>query len=249
MITRCIRAIAFVSAIAALTSCSVFSAGKDEPGKPSPGKRPSAVSAQQVCGELLNDGGSRAIVELTRSREVIPMDGRGETKTVAVAAQMKSLSQSEVSRGETSLHSICSFKAPPKGVDSKRVNFDYGWTTEPSKVPEERLLYSAGSALVELDVNRLDPGSIYYKCRLKSDVTGVVKGAFKGEWNSNGLSSAEEDRNQVRILLASASKMSQELGCTNDPDLSASSKAKLVNGDHKPDELPLDWPSLSASKG
>ncbi|GAB2793101.1 hypothetical protein [Streptomyces daliensis] len=238
-INRALRTSASFLLVFLVTGCSSLGGDGSRDGGPDEEKKPVLVDAHKVCDGLLGQAGGDALVELTQDRRVI---SRGLGDVGKVVRQMKSASATSGSGAR--LGNICSFKAPTKGVDSQSVEFSYGWGAVPEKVPKRRLISSAGAAFVTRDVDRIAPTVLYFRCARESEPEGVVKGEFTGNWDLNGLSAPEEDRNHIRVALASASAMSDALGCANDPDLSPGAEPKLLNGDAKPSDPPSPFPEL-----
>lgn len=236
------RTIAVACVAVTAVGCSL--SGGDDPGGPSSANEtPKPVKSGKICGALIGKSGEQALEKLSQSAMVLPATGKKSSRLERVVAGMKATAGKEARRNPVS---VCTFSAPPEGISKTTVDFSFGWGDEPDKVPEKHLLYSAGSALVSVDSNPNARADLYYKCKISTHSVGIVAGEFRGDWASSDLTSVEKDKLRVRIFLSAASKVADALNCKNDPGLSPESEIELLNGDHKVNAPPLDWPELPA---
>jgi len=229
-----LRAAVVTSLVALLASCS----GSEDKKEEDHHKDSSSVATSKLCDGLLGTTGGASLAELTRSQKVTVTAGDHGTERERVAKRMRSTEGA--GQGSPRLASICTFKAPSRaGADGQETaRIQYGWAPAPRKYSKGHDYLLAGSTIVDSYFwSESDRTSIHYKCKLPSGHSGTVTGRFNGGWiNRSGAKGVEHKYS--RILLASASAMSDALGCVNKPDLAPTSRITDLNHDVPPNKLP-----------
>lgn len=219
------------SVLVAASSCSASNVNEPE-GSSSAESPPAPVSGREVCGGVLGEAGGDALARLTGQPYASPVSGNGGAEIKRTAAQMRNAPSDVASGHKRQFSSVCTFRAPPRTVESQEVDLKYGWTEVPRGDEGYHKYYSTDSALFDVGYKNFDDVSIYYPCEVKSGNMGVVRGNFQARWAPEDLETQEQDSSYAQILLAVSSEMSENLGCANKPDLSPTSKIKkMYSGD------------------
>lgn len=203
---------------------------------------PTSQSYSKLCGGLLGEAGGAALSRITGHKEFVPLSNTEADRLSSVARKMK-----ETAGTGGALSSICSFKVgkhDPESFNTHRVDIESGWMELPDTVRGEHptgdrhYFFSSGSAISDVSYEKRVTTTTYFACRTADGATRTVASTFRGDWASveDRLPKDEGKRARQRILLAASSKLSVALGCTNNPQLSPTSKIKELVGKSPIDE-------------
>lgn len=193
---------------------------------------PAPQSYSELCGRLLGEAGGAALSRITGHKEFVPLSNAEPDRLSTVAQKMK-----KTAGADSTLSSICSFKVgkrDPESFNTYRVDIESGWKEIPEAVIREshtegrHYFFSSGSAISDVSYENRVTTTTYFPCQTADEATRTVASTFRGDWASveDQLPKDEGKRARHRVLVAVSSKLSDALGCTNEPQLSPTSKIR-----------------------
>ncbi|WP_139140881.1 hypothetical protein [Streptomyces oceani] len=219
------------------------SSGNAESPKPSP--------LREACGGFFGREGGDILRDLSNGNTAVSVTEKLKKKKRSIVEEMTaSADNGDASAKMSKPKLMCSFVAPAEMKWAKRiVELKYGWSSPPRKTERIHTYYSAGSALIDnYQYDSRSPMSVYFKCELPKGDMETALGTFDGKWYGSSLSSSEQGEHLARLLLVTAGKMSEELGCTNNLDLDPETSVERVITDSRKGVKPgLPLPTLPVS--